>query len=252
MPPLALHMTIAKGVADRLRTASLDDERGNLYVGSTAPDIRVMTRWERERTHFFDLANFDDQSGIVEFLRAHPRLAAPASLDAAARAFVAGYLTHLVMDETWIGTIYRPFFGERSPLRGDLRANVMDRALQFSMDCDRRRDDELMAHIVDAIVRCDLALEVGLIDSDTLRHWRQVVTDMVSQPPDWGRFRHGARRHLGEADQQTAELLDELAESLPDLVDETLRYLTPRRVQEFMQESLERGLAVVREYLACA
>ena len=36
--------------------------------------------------------------------------------------------------------------GERSPLGGNLRAN-MDRALQFSIDCDRRRDSEFIAHM---------------------------------------------------------------------------------------------------------
>src|SRR3972149_1087258 len=127
MPPLALHMTIAKGVADQLRTASLDDERGNLYVGSTAPDIRVLTRWERERTHFFDLANFDEQSGVAGFFGSYPTLAEASVLNAATASFVVGYLTHLVTDEMWIGRIYRPFFGERSALGGSLRANVMDR-----------------------------------------------------------------------------------------------------------------------------
>ena len=41
MPPLALHTAIAKDIADRLNLATLDDERGSLYLGSTAPDIRV-------------------------------------------------------------------------------------------------------------------------------------------------------------------------------------------------------------------
>ena len=44
MPPLALHTAIAKNVADALRLSALDDERGSLYLGSTAPDIRVMTK----------------------------------------------------------------------------------------------------------------------------------------------------------------------------------------------------------------
>jgi len=250
MPPLVLHTAIAKNVADSLRLRVLDDERGSLYVGATAPDIRVVTRWDRQRTHFFDLNNFDEQDGVAAFFEAYPSLSEAGSLAAPAQAFIAGYLTHLVMDERWISTVYRPHFGERSPLGGDLRANIMDRALQFSMDCDRRRDSEFMAHVVDAVARCDLGFDIGFIDSETLRHWQGVVTEMMRRVPDWDRFRQGARRHLGFSEGDAAEI-EEMVRSIPDLVDETLRYLTAERIDEFLDDAERRSVAVVKEYLRC-
>src|SRR5574341_542408 len=249
MPPLVLHTAIAKNVADSLRFSLLDNERGNLYLGATAPDIRVVTRWERERTHFFDLNNFDEQDGAAAFLEAYPLLAG-GPIEPPTRAFVAGYLTHLVMDERWINSVYRPFFGERSPLGGDLRANIMDRALQFSMDCDRRKDAEFMVHVVEAVARCDLSFDIGFIDSDSLSQWQRIVTDMMNRTPDWDRFRHGARRHLGYA-EESDEQFEELVRSVPDLVDETLRYLTIQRVEGFLQEAESRSLTTVKEYLEC-
>ncbi len=162
----------------------------------------------------------------------------------------AGYLTHLVTDETWITTIYRPHFGERSPLGGDIRANVMDRALQFSLDSERRRDRHLMLHVLDAVSRTDIGLDIDLIDADTLRRWRDVIADIVQNEPNWERFRQGARRHL-KVDPDTNGL-DDLMSSLPDLVDETLTYLTPERVEAFMDDSLRGSLDAVREYLQCA
>ncbi len=249
MPPLVLHTAIAKNVADELRLSLLDDERGSLYIGATAPDIRVVTRWERERTHFFDLNNFDEQDGVAAFFEAYPALAG--AIEPPTRAFVAGYLTHLIMDERWISSVYRPYFGERSPLGGDLRANIMDRALQFSMDCDRRQDAEFMAHVVDSVARCDLAFDIGFIDADSLSQWQGVVTDMMNRTPDWDRFRHGARRHLGYAEGAGDEF-EEMVRSIPDLVDETLRYLTVQRVEDFLREAEDRSLSAVREYLLCA
>lgn len=249
MPPLVLHTAIAKNVADALRLSLLDDERGSLYMGATAPDIRVVTRWERERTHFFDLNNFSEQDGVAAFFDAYPSLVA--CLEPPTRAFVAGYLTHLVMDERWISNVYRPFFGERSPLGGDLRANIMDRALQFSMDCDRRKDAEFMSHVVGAVARCDLAFDIGFIDADSLRQWQSIVTDMMNRTPDWDRFRHGARRHLGYA-EGAGEEFEEMVRSIPDLVDETLKYLTVERVDEFLHDAEDRSLATVKEYLQCA
>ncbi len=252
MPPLGLHTVIAKDVGDRLRHRVLDEDRGNLYLGSTAPDIRVITRWERGRTHFFDLSNFDEQSGVEGLFSAYPRLREPGGLSGGTTAFVAGYVTHLVMDEMWINTIYRPFFGERSPLGGGVRANIMDRAMQFSLDRQKRIDRELMGHVLDEIARSDLALEVDFIDGDTLRRWKDVILDVVDHPPDWERFRYIASRHLRKAGIETPEQYQEFLRSLPDLVDETLRYLTEKRVREYMERSLERSLGAVKEYLECA
>jgi len=252
MPPLGLHTVVAKEVADRLRHRTLEEERGNLYLGSTAPDIRVITRWERGRTHFFDLSNFDEQNGMAGLFEAYPRLRQPGDLSVATGAFVAGYLTHLVMDELWINTIYRPFFGERSPLSGGVRANIMDRALQFSLDRQKRIDRELMAHVLNEIARSDLALDIKVIDGETLGRWKEVVLDVVNHPPDWERFRYIASRHLRAAGIESPEQFQEFLQSLPDLVDETLRYLGEKRLRKFMKRSREESMRAVKEYLECA
>jgi hypothetical protein len=251
MPPLGLHTVIAKEVADALRHPLLEEERGNLYLGSTAPDIRVITRWERGRTHFFDLANFDEQSGVDRLFEEHPQLRALDGLKTATAAFVAGYVTHLVMDELWITSVYRPFFGERSPLGGDLRANIMDRAIQFSLDRDKRHDRDLMAHVLDGVARCDLEMEIDFIDADTLGRWKDVMCEIVDSPPEWERFRTFASRYFKDDDTDSQRALEEFLDALPDLVDETLRYLTEERVREFLEASRERSVGAVREYLAC-
>lgn len=251
MPPLAIHTSIAKRMADCLSLPSLDEQRGNVYLGSTAPDIRVITRWERQRTHYFDIHNFGDQSSLAAFFENNPALSRSGALDDRTRAFLAGYMSHLVVDEMWIAAIYRPFFGEKSPLGGTLRANVMDRALQFSMDADTRADSDFMAHVTDAVARCDLDLDIGFIDRDTLSRWHEVITDFVRQQPDWDRFRERARKHItthnGEVDD--AEYA-ELARSLPDLVDETLRYLSRNRIDDVINSSLDASVRVVKEYLS--
>jgi hypothetical protein len=251
MPPLALHTVIAKEVAETLRHPVLE-ERGSLYLGATAPDIRVITRWERDRTHFFDLSNFEEQSGVAALFAAYPRLSGPRDLSTETAAFVSGYVSHLVMDELWITTIYRPFFGVRSPLGGDIRANIMDRAIQFSLDREKRIDRDLMAHVMDAVARCDLKVDVDIIDGDTLGRWKDLIVDVVNHPPDWDRFRMIAGRHLREAGIESPEQFEEFLRSLPDLIDETLRYLTEERVGEFLEQSRELSLAAVKGYLQCA
>jgi hypothetical protein len=156
------------------------------------------------------------------------------------------------MDELWINTIYRPFFGERSPLGGDVRANIMDRALQFSLDRRERIDRELMAHVLNEIARSDLALDVEVIDGETLGRWKDIILDVVNHPPDWERFRYIGSQHLRAAGIESPEQFQEFLQSLPDLVDETLRYLGEKRVREFMARSREESVGAVKEYLECA
>lgn len=251
MPPLTVHTAVARQVADRLGVRLLDDQRGSLYLGSTAPDIRMITRWERERTHFFDIHSFEHQSSVDTLLQKHQSLADPAALRPETVGFVAGYITHLVMDEMWINKVYRPFFGERSPLGGDMRANVMDRALQFSMDDERRRDRDLMLHVMNEVATCDLDLEVDFIDTDTLRQWHSFVVKLAEQMPDWERYRAGTRRHLERSGVEIGDGFEELMDSLPDLVDETIRYLTPERVDAYIDESIDSCIESVKAYLQC-
>ena len=47
MPSLGSHMARARALADRLRLPEIDADRGAYYLGSTAPDIRVITRMDR-------------------------------------------------------------------------------------------------------------------------------------------------------------------------------------------------------------
>lgn len=251
MPPLTVHTAIAKQVADRLRVALIDGQRGNLYLGATAPDIRVLTRWDRERTHFFDLHTFDEQDGVAALFESHPDLAEPSRLTQPTISFIAGYITHLVMDQMWITNVYRPFFGERSPLGGDVRANVMDRALQFSMDSERRNDRDLMLHVMNEVASGDLDLDIGFIDSDTLKQWHGFIVKLADQMPDWDRYRAGARRHLERSGLKVGPEFEELMNSLPDLVDETLRYLTQERIDSYINEAADECVRSVKAYLRC-
>jgi hypothetical protein len=248
MPPLALHTVVAKEVADRLGHPILDAERGNLYLGSTSPDIRVITRRDRRLTHFFDLSCFEEQSGVAELLRTCPELADIGRLRPATVAFIAGYISHLVMDETWIIDIYRPFFGERSSLAGALKANIKDRAIQFALDQEKRADNQLMAHVLDELARSDLALEVNFIDGETLARWRGIIIDLARRPLDWEIFRYAATRHLRESGID-GEAAREYAQALPDIIEATRKYLSEERIQTVLDDSRRRSLEAVKEYL---
>jgi hypothetical protein len=91
MPPLVLHVSIAQKSADSLREDLLDVEREDVPGRDRARHPRDHAL-ERERTHFFDLDNFDDQMALPRFLETHPSLADAGTVFSQTRAFVAGYL----------------------------------------------------------------------------------------------------------------------------------------------------------------
>ncbi|KPK21339.1 MAG: hypothetical protein AMJ76_02840 [Dehalococcoidia bacterium SM23_28_1] len=249
MPALALHAAVVKRVADQLRHRALDAEPGSLYLGSTAPDIHILMRWERERTHFFDLQELEDQSAVASMLETHPALAQPAELSPPTVAFVCGYISHLVMDEIWINDIYRPFFGRSSPLAGDDRADMMDRAVQYELDRQARADRQAMSHIVKEIAQPILDLNVGLISAGALGLWRELMVEALNHPPDWERFRFFGGRALKVAGIDTPEAFGEFVKTLPDLVAEATDYLGRERLDAFLEKSQNQGREAIKEYL---
>lgn len=250
MPPLVMHMTLARELSSQLAHQALREEPGAYYLGATTPDIRVLTRWDRTRTHFFDLNDFGEQSGVEGIFQEHPELASPGHLDQGTVAFLCGYISHLEMDEAWIIDVYRPCFGERSALKGDVLANVLDRVLQYELDRREREDRTAAAEIRRDLLASTVGVVVGFIDSETLTRWRDISADLLNQPPDWDRFGIIAGRHLRAYGVESEEDRVHFLRNLPDLLDQSLGQVTPERIEAFQERSRQRALVAVREYLS--
>lgn len=248
MPSLGSHMARARVIAGQLRHAAIDADRGSYYFGSSAPDIRVITRRDRSETHFFDLDKLAAQDSIEAMLEEHPQLRAVGELDPGTLAFMAGYLTHLAMDEAYIETMYREFFGAESPMREDARASVLDRALQYEMNRRELEDEQAMREIKASLEICRTTNAVPFIPDDQLPRWREVVIDFASQGPNWERFPRMMNVHLKRAGF-SEEQIEDLSSNAPELVQESLSYVGETRVQEFLDRAMERSLERVRKYL---
>ena len=252
MPPIFLHMAMARDIERRLQHPAVRDRPGEYYLGSTTPDIRAITRWDRARTHFFDLAVEEHQDSVAELFAQHPHLAKPEQLSPETVAFVAGYVTHLCLDERYILEMYRPYFGQQSTLGGDLAANTMDRLLQFELDRQRREEPETSAEIRAALEGCSLAIDVGFLDSETLGKWLQVAIDQTRHPPDWRRFRFQGGRHLPGIDLESDEALDEFMQRVPELLEKTIDHVSTAQVDAYLEQSTEAATALIRRYLGAS
>ena len=251
MPPITLHMVLARQIAQELGCAGIDGSRGTYLLGATTPDIRVITRQDRFSTHYFDLNEMEHQDSVAAFFEENAQLFAPERLNEETRAFVAGYVSHLVMDEQYITGIYRPFFARHDELGGRVRANVMDRLLQFDLDRTYGSDPALKQSICGALACTVEGIETGFVDAATLDRWRLVTIDIAERSMDWERTRGMIANHLRHSGLEEGETLSSFLDSLPELLDETIAHITDAEIDAFVQRSTSAARAAVERYLGC-
>ncbi|MCC7364996.1 MAG: zinc dependent phospholipase C family protein [Dehalococcoidia bacterium] len=251
MPPITLHMVLARNIARDLGMPQLPQNDGHYLLGATTPDIRVLTRQDRQSTHYFDLNGPDHQDSVAMFLAEHGHLAAPENLNDPTRAWACGYISHLVMDEQYITGIFRRFFADEDALGGKMRAGVMDRLLQFDLDRVYGNDVELTREVCDALACTVADIESGFIDHETMEKWRKVSLDVMSKDMDWDRMRSMIFNHLRFSGLKEGETMTSFLDSLPELLDETIAHITSAEVDGFVQRSSEAAAKAIERYLGC-
>lgn len=251
MPPIAVHMVLAQRIADALADEGIASAPGPYLLGATTPDIRVITRQDRFSTHFFDLDVMDDQDSVAGLFARYPALRDPGALSGETRAWVCGYVTHLVLDEQYITTVYRRHFLPHDRLGGTVRANVMDRLLQFDMERNCT-DDPAVRDQLRVSLACTVdGIDAVFIDAATLDRWLGVTRDIAGQGMDWERSRRMISNHLRFTGVEEAEEVARLLDSLPELLDATIAHVTSIEIESFVDRATEAAAKAVERYLEC-
>jgi hypothetical protein len=251
LPPLYVHLVIAREVASRCKCEQLQRHLGSYFLGSTIPDVHVITTsLSRQETHFFDLNQESEKGGIKLFLETHPELSQSSRLSQVAGEMVAGYLSHLVTDELWIANIYRPFFGPASPLGRDPQANLLDRALQHELEQRERADPTARDEIL-SLLRDPLPVDgLGFIDGDTLKRWQGFVYTLAMRQFSWENFRHWVERALMPREKLGAERVKRFLDALPQMRELALQQVTWQRLDAFKQKAVASSLSAAEEYFS--
>ena len=116
MPTPFYHLALAE---ELLEDASLPapvrrllrSEVPAFLLGNTAPDVQTLSGQPREATHFFEVPMRVRRSAQARMFAAWPELAHASGLAPDRRAFLAGYLCHLFLDQLWIRDLFEPVFG---------------------------------------------------------------------------------------------------------------------------------------------
>ncbi|MDP2954689.1 MAG: zinc dependent phospholipase C family protein [Chloroflexota bacterium] len=248
MPPVCFHMVVAKEAAQALGDSLLEAHLGSYLLGATAPDIRIITGNSREELHFFDLAADGQGAGVKLFFRTYRHLAKGAPLDEATRAFVSGYLSHLVVDEIWIIDIYRPVFGPASLLGRNPAAAMMDRALQYELDRRERLNASNMADIRSKLKQVDSGESPGFIDKTALKRWREFIIETTRREPSWERFRSYAENFLLPQQKVTHEALETFLASPDAMLQRIFQAVSQEDLKRFREKAVESSVGAAREY----
>ena len=235
-------------VAERLGPSALDGNLGYFLLGSTSPDIRAVTKADRQDYHFAPLSFESIGAGVDGMLKAHPELRAAWGRGGSTGAFVAGYITHLIYDESWIVEMFRPCFGNSGLFADEMKGKVLDRALQLDLD---RQAHPAVASLLPAIAGASGSVDVKFLPAEALAEWRSWVVEFVGRGFSWDRLNFMARRAAGGGDPQPAlKIADDFLGGMPESIEDLYRLVGPGRVARFKADAIEKATTRVEEYLS--
>ena len=248
MPTPFTHLLVAQrllvdsAVPDSHR-GLIQSHRGAFLLGSVAVDAQAICGMKREETHFFYFDRPQEDDAWRVMLAQVPALH-DARRDPDWRAFLAGYVTHLSMDEIWSQDMTAPHFVAR-PWAAQMQRFLMLHVLLIVLD-ERDRsllDESLMASLRDAQPRRWLPF----LGDRVLRDWRDIITRQVTS----GGVSETLDVYGSRLDKSPAELraiLDSPARMQADLWD----HVAPPLVAEVEAHMLDHARAQLLAYLAAS
>ncbi len=248
MPNPLTHIDLAYQAAQRLPDSSLERNIGHFLLGSTSPDVRAITQHSRQHYHFAPL-DFDSVGeGVRNLFESYPGLRRRSELDENTGAFVAGYITHLVLDESWIVEMYRPFFGNRDVFGDGALGDVMDRATQLEMD---RLSESRVGEVGSRVTGASGSIEAELIPNDVLAEWRMFMSEYIDRGFSWDRLTFLAGRIARGDDSHPAHTIaaDFLAD-VPAGLDRLWETVPYEKVTAFRERSIDLLVETVGDYVS--
>ena len=251
MPNLPMHIYMAQQSAQELDWGFAFDHMGSFFLGSTAPDIRAMTKWPRERTHFSKLSVAAVGEGTRRMFQLHPELSDISALKPSTRAFVLGYVSHLASDEVWITSMFRPHFDPEPPASrvtdSDVETHIWDRALQ--LDMDRRVTSDMNGfETASREIDCsDPGIDIGFLAVETLQEWRTWVQWALNREFSWERLKRALNRMYRDNEAVQFEV-DRFLENIPYSMEKVYEKIPEQELTAYQERAVAGTVALAREF----
>jgi len=250
MPNLPMHIHLANTVAEQLGRGYVFDHKGAYYLGSTAPDIRAMTRWPREQTHFAPLSVEQVGTGTKTMFSLHPELRE--DMSPASQAFLAGYVCHLAADEVWITSVFRRHFdtAEDSRLTNDqVEANIWDRAMQLDMDRQALPQLSGCANPENWLSCSDHDVSMPFFEDGLLTEWKDRVGRFPVWEFTWDRLK-GALNRLYRDDEEVQTTVERFLNGMPGNMEQLYQKVPEADVSACQERALAATITLVKEFIS--
>ena len=244
-----MHIHLSHQAAEQLDRSYVFDHLGAYYLGSTAPDIRAMTRWPREQTHFAPLSVEEVGTGTETMFRMHPELRE--AMSPASMSFLAGYVGHLAADEVWITSVFRPHFdiAEESRLTGDqVEANIWDRAMQLDLDRQALPQIDGDTHPEKWLACAAHDVSMPFFEDGLLTEWKDRVGRFQVWEFTWDRLK-GALNRLYRDDEEVQRTVERFLEGMPRSLEKVYEKVPEGEVSAYQQRALAASIDQVRGFL---
>ncbi len=220
-----------------------EDARSAFLLGAISPDVRAISGQKREETHFFTIPPDDPRPAQVVMLEVWPELRRATALSRPHAAFVAGYITHLVMDQTWIEQIVMPALFVEGATWGVDHPNWRLYSILMTY-LEYRAAAHLPEDAVETLLKATPNRWLPFVADTHLTAWRDHVVQHI---------REGGARRLSVMFARTSGLepdeLEAIVLSEERMALEAFRLVPRERLAAFERETQARSLRAVLDYL---
>ncbi len=249
MPNAQTHLTAVCAVLAQppiqaaFRWLAEGEARSAFLLGAISPDVRAISGQTREETHFFTIPPADPRPAQAVMLEAWPTLRNAAALSRPHAAFVAGYITHLVMDQTWVEQVVMPALFVEGTRWDTGHPNWRLYAILMTY-LEYRAAARLPTGVVEALLRASPDRWLPFVADTYLTAWRDHVTQHI---------REGGARRLSAMFAHASGLepddLEAIVLSEERMAAEAFCAVPRERLVAFENETQARSLRAVLDYL---
>jgi len=247
MPTPIQHLVIANDVlADPalppVARQVLTAQRGAFLFGTIAPDVQTVSGQTREATHFFTLPLTDAQPAHQLLFAAHPALAHAHSLPPAQAAYIAGYVSHLALDELWIAQVFAPYFGPEAEWDTFRERLLIHNVLRTWLD--QRDQSRLGEDVSETLAQVEPRGWLPFVSDLHLSLWRDEITAELAPGATIRTAEVFAERlHVPPAE------IHRMLESPTELQRRVLVHVPPGCVDRFYADARTVSVRLIAEYL---
>jgi hypothetical protein len=220
-----------------------DAAQSAFLLGAISPDARILSGLPREATHFFSIPPTPARPAQRALLDGWPALRRESVADRRQAAYVAGYMTHLVMDQTWVEQIVMPGLFIDGLEWGFGHPNWRLYTILMTY-LEHRAEARLPG---DALDRLRLAQPAGwlpFLDDQTLLRWRETIIGIIE-----GGGAARVSREFAQTNGLDAGEMAAIVGSEERMAEVAYPTVPCERLLAFEDESRSRSAGAVMDYL---